>query len=117
IGYEDGMNWYNYVGSDPVNARGPMGLKDVYCDTSGRCVDEHGNPVDPNSRLGPGDTVTFGGQTWHSDGIGGGYISYNIFRPLAPFGGGGDLSEGVREDTSSKRACKKVSGLLSNPAV
>ncbi|MFN4358659.1 RHS repeat domain-containing protein [Sphingopyxis alaskensis] len=26
IGYSDGMNWYNYVGSDPVNARDPLGL-------------------------------------------------------------------------------------------
>jgi RHS repeat-associated protein len=27
IGYSDGMNWYNYVGSDPVNGRDPSGLK------------------------------------------------------------------------------------------
>jgi RHS repeat-associated protein len=26
IGYGDGMNWYNYVGSDPVNGRDPSGL-------------------------------------------------------------------------------------------
>lgn len=26
IGYQDGMNWYNYVGSDPVNFSDPMGL-------------------------------------------------------------------------------------------
>ncbi|KTE38041.1 hypothetical protein ATE62_11875 [Sphingopyxis sp. HIX] len=26
IGYQDGMNWYNYVGSDPVNSVDPMGL-------------------------------------------------------------------------------------------
>src|SRR5690606_16218883 len=26
IGYEDGMNWYNYVGSDPVNFADPLGL-------------------------------------------------------------------------------------------
>ena len=26
IGYADGMNWYNYVGSDPVNGRDPTGL-------------------------------------------------------------------------------------------
>jgi hypothetical protein len=26
IGYADGMNWYNYVGSDPVNASDPSGL-------------------------------------------------------------------------------------------
>jgi RHS repeat-associated protein len=27
IGYADGMNWYNYVGSDPVNFTDPMGLE------------------------------------------------------------------------------------------
>lgn len=26
IGYADGMNWYNYVGGDPVNGRDPSGL-------------------------------------------------------------------------------------------
>lgn len=26
IGYGDGLNWYNYVGSDPVNATDPSGL-------------------------------------------------------------------------------------------
>jgi RHS repeat-associated protein len=29
IGYGDGMNWYNYVGSDPVNAKDPSGLQEV----------------------------------------------------------------------------------------
>lgn len=28
IGYQDGMNWYNYVGSDPVNMVDPTGLDD-----------------------------------------------------------------------------------------
>jgi RHS repeat-associated protein len=31
IGYGDGMNWYNYVGSDPVNGSDPSGLKTWYC--------------------------------------------------------------------------------------
>src|SRR3546814_15477638 len=26
IGYADGMNWYSYVGSDPVNFTDPLGL-------------------------------------------------------------------------------------------
>jgi hypothetical protein len=29
IGYADGMNWYNYVGSDPVNANDPSGLQEL----------------------------------------------------------------------------------------
>lgn len=28
IGYADGLNWYNYVGGDPVNAVDPLGLQD-----------------------------------------------------------------------------------------
>ncbi|WP_084788092.1 RHS repeat domain-containing protein [Sphingomonas yabuuchiae] len=28
IGYADGVNWYNYVGSDPINATDPTGLYD-----------------------------------------------------------------------------------------
>lgn len=28
IGYADGINWYNYVGSDPINRRDPSGMKD-----------------------------------------------------------------------------------------
>ena len=27
IGYSDGMNWYNYVGSDPINGSDPSGLE------------------------------------------------------------------------------------------
>lgn len=33
IGYDDGMNWYNYVGGDPVNKVDPLGLG--YCYISG----------------------------------------------------------------------------------
>jgi RHS repeat-associated protein len=33
IGYADGMNWYNYVGSDPVNGSDPSGL----CDPNRDC--------------------------------------------------------------------------------
>lgn len=29
IGYADGMNWYAYVGNDPVNKSDPFGLEDV----------------------------------------------------------------------------------------
>ncbi len=38
IGYADGLNWYNYVGSDPVNATDPSGL----CGRWGRYLDENG---------------------------------------------------------------------------
>lgn len=29
VGYADGMNWYGYVGNDPINFRDPMGLNAV----------------------------------------------------------------------------------------
>jgi RHS repeat-associated protein len=29
IGYDDGLNWYAYVGGDPVNGRDPSGLFDI----------------------------------------------------------------------------------------
>nr|WP_230771814.1 RHS repeat-associated core domain-containing protein [Sphingomonas sp. Leaf4] len=29
IGYADGLNWYNYVGGDPVNGRDPSGLGSI----------------------------------------------------------------------------------------
>jgi RHS repeat-associated protein len=34
IGYDDGMNWYNYVGSDPVNKTDPTGNGAGSCDTA-----------------------------------------------------------------------------------
>jgi uncharacterized protein RhaS with RHS repeats len=36
IGYGDGMNWYNYVGGDPVNATDPSGLWRYECKTVAR---------------------------------------------------------------------------------
>lgn len=41
IGYSAGLNWYNYVGSDPVNKTDPLGL---YCE--GTRVDANANPAD-----------------------------------------------------------------------
>ena len=44
IGYADGMNWYNYVGGDPVNKADSSGLAGFRCSY---CV----VPVDPNSTV------------------------------------------------------------------
>jgi RHS repeat-associated protein len=38
IGYADGINWYNYVGSDPVNFNDPTGLE-LICNATNDCVD------------------------------------------------------------------------------
>ncbi len=38
IGYDDGVNWYNYVGSDPINAVDPSGLDDIVVNGSYGCV-------------------------------------------------------------------------------
>lgn len=41
IDYQDGMNWYNYVGSDPVNGTCPSGL--------GADRNQHAiKPIDPH---------------------------------------------------------------------
>lgn len=53
IGYSDGMNWYNYVGNDPVNFRDPLGL-----DRAAEDDDKDGNTI-----------VVTG---WSAIGIGGG---------------------------------------------
>ena len=37
IGYEDGMNWYAYVGNDPVNGKDPTGLSLCKFQDSARC--------------------------------------------------------------------------------
>jgi RHS repeat-associated protein len=38
IGYDDGLNWYNYAHSDPVNGKDPSGLLEYTCHgASGSC--------------------------------------------------------------------------------
>jgi hypothetical protein len=75
IGYSDGMNWYNYVGSDPVNGTDPMGTMDeeagmrdgprIYMPHNPACLDR-----DP-----------YACDTGRSNGIGG---ELDPFRPRGP---------------------------------
>ena len=46
IGYADGLNWYNYVGGDPINSVDPLGLQDDH-----RTGGDVPKPICP-----PGDT-------------------------------------------------------------
>jgi len=81
IGYGDGMNWYNYVGGDPVNGTDPTGLTSagcpqtrgeiVICGGSGKPSDipqspwgfgQAGEPATPYCDGGPG-SCTIDAQT------------------------------------------------------
>ncbi|MEO9132627.1 MAG: RHS repeat-associated core domain-containing protein, partial [Sphingomonas sp.] len=39
IGYGDGLNWYNYVGGDPINYADPSGMVKPYNPTDNPCPD------------------------------------------------------------------------------
>ncbi len=43
IGYGDGMNWYNYVGGDPINGSDPSGL-DTLCGAGRQAIFHPGTP-------------------------------------------------------------------------
>jgi RHS repeat-associated protein len=56
IGYDDGLNWYAYVGGDPVNGRDPSGMRNCAPDDTG-CVEtpeSAENPSEPEDN--PEDT-------------------------------------------------------------
>lgn len=50
IGYGDGINWYNYVGSDPINRIDLMGLNQ--CDDMGFYTIRQGQNISEGSGLG-----------------------------------------------------------------
>jgi RHS repeat-associated protein len=45
IGYGDGLNWHNYVGSDPINAVDPSGLDKCKDGSNDICVYGHKQKV------------------------------------------------------------------------
>ena len=71
IGYGDGMNWYNYVGGDPVNMTDPSG-------------NDQGDIIVPACGS---DQVVSNGKCMYKVSIGNGQISYQ-YRPLAICGPG-----------------------------
>jgi len=102
IGYGDGMNWYNYTGSDPVNFNDPSGLMWIYA-----CA-------------GIGDGLNCGWR-WEADSL-----TFDEFSTLyggSGFVGGGlePLGEGLGQDAgkdsqdagkdSKAQPCKPAPGL------
>ncbi len=78
IGYGDGMNWYNYVGSDPVNSVDPFGLKECFDGTSvweSESCDPHGGlapDIEVTAPSGGGNSSGSHGGVGPSDGMGSG---------------------------------------------
>jgi len=72
-GYADGPNWYNYVGSDPVNKRDPSGL--------GIIAPDNGPPYDDGCGAVYCDIVVNGNKP-------GSGTTLNIIKPIAKIVGG-----------------------------
>ena len=63
-GYDDGPNWYDYVGGDPVNKGDPTGTREreLQTGTRVRTMDQP-NPANVQSNGGPIGGGTFGGKS------------------------------------------------------
>lgn len=104
IGYQDGMNWYNYVGSDPVNMVDPMGLREcrtyyynniLYYDSNNDGRRGPGEGPEPGSTINSPYNVCWGGVEPQRFGGGGGSGGKkpspqkdDIFEPSLPPGPG-----------------------------
>lgn len=102
IGYQDGMNWYNYVGSDPVNFNDPTGLMCTqYYNYSVAYFDDNNNGRrDPSEPPLPGTTREEGGVRVCSGGLG-----LQLYGGGG--GGGGKKDGGLSEPDCSLKARKK----------
>ncbi|WP_457313479.1 RHS repeat-associated core domain-containing protein [Sphingomonas sp. UYAg733] len=93
IGYGDGMNWYNYVGSDPVNFVDPFGLK--------QCADGQSiwdsESCDDNGHGGDAPDIVVGSGGSTSGPIGGVGPSGNV--------GGGGGADATPQDKQSVKDC------------
>ena len=122
IGYADGLNWYGYVGGDPVNATDPTGLEDVdgkdiivnapSCDG----IRVNGFCLSPASIFGRGGSGLTGG--------GGGGATAPTAKP-APQPDGPDIVVTAKKPQNTKQtfaqcalaAAKKNAGVLALDAV
>ena len=93
IGYSDGMNWYNYVSSDPVN----------WTDPSGQCSESDKAKMRAEGLTEDeiADTICVGGASSGDGGIPRGDSGGN-----ASNNNGADLSEGASQDNS--KPCKAL---------
>lgn len=85
LGYDDGLNWYNYVGGDPINYIDPTGT-DLQCND--------GRYFTANQLKSFGDTAPCAGDVI-APGGGGGGNGGGGFGGFGGFGGNGGASPGV----------------------
>lgn len=95
IGYADGMNWYNYVGGDPVNGTDPSGMTREVPLLPGEY-----DPDDPNALGNPVDRPLFGSSRGFGGEGGDDEIVVTAERSDDGVGGSGSTLSKYTGDTS-----------------
>jgi RHS repeat-associated protein len=90
IGYGDGINWYEYVGDDPINRADPSGLSGEVFDNPAPCAPDKGgcNPFAAAGKRGQGKDSP-PGRTQDSHKINGKKVSRAEYLAACRPGGGG----------------------------